>query len=206
MSKVLEHARTHYFKGAYALSLFGDLSAIGGVPIYDAYGIQVPKPDTLILPFTLSSEREGMLMRSIPHLQRGLSLEANQEEGERQLILRSSGFLKVRRHLSLKQEGEKLKITLLSEKEEPLLDTLLRETVLGEALSEHWVNSGFFKRRNLEDFDKELVVEAALEQPRESGPRRQITSEEAAKELEKARKLLLEITPKSLTKQTDRKP
>ncbi len=198
MSTILKHARQHYFKGAYALTLFGDLSAIGGVPTYDAYGIQVPRPDTLLLPVQLNSEQKESLIRAIPHLRKELSLEENLDEGKRQLILTSSGILKKRRHLTLEQQESRLKILLHSEKEEPFLDTLLRETVLGEALTEYWVKTGFFKHRSIEDFDKELVVEAALEKPLEIEGGRHVTAEDAAKELEKARKLLLQITPKSL--------
>ncbi len=202
MSAILQHARKHYFKGAYAQTLFGDLSAIGGVPTFDAYGVQVPKLDTMLFPFTLSLEQEETLRRNIPQLQSGLIIEEDHEE-KRQLLLRSTGFLKKRRHLLLSIEDQKLKLTLLSEKEERLLDTILRESVIGEALVEFWINSGFFKRRNLDDFDKQLVVEAALEDHAEEGsPRRQVSQEDAAKELEKARKLLLEITPKAQAKQT----
>lgn len=198
MSAILKHARQHYFKGAYALTLFGDLSAIGGVPIYDAYGIQVPRPDTLLLPFELTPEEEQTLIRTTPHIRKGLIFEVTQEEGRRQLILTSSRILKKRRHLTLERQESRLKILLDSEKEEPLLDTLLRETVLGDALTEHWVRIGFFKHRSIEDFDKELVVEAALEKPPEIEGGRHVTAEDATKELEKARKLLLQITPKSL--------
>ncbi len=202
MSAILEHARKHYFKGAYALTLFGDLSAIGGVPTFDAYGVQVPKLDTLLFPFLLSPEQEETLKRSVPQLQNGLVIEEGQDNGNRQLLLRSTGFLKKRRHLALSNQEQRLKLTLLSEKEEQLLDTLLRETVLGETLIEYWINSGFFKRRNLDDFDKQLVVETALEEhTEENSPRRQVTAEDATKELEKARKLLLEITPKALANQ-----
>ncbi len=199
MSAILQHARKHYFKGAYAQTLFGDLSAIGGVPTFDAYGVQVPKLDTMLFPFTLSMEQEEALKRLIPHLQGGMTIEEDKEGEKGQLILRSNGFLRKRRHLLLAHEGQKLKLTLLSDKEEPLLDTLLRESVIGEALIEFWINSGFFKSRNLDDFDKQFVVEAALEEHSgNTNPRRQVTAEDAAKELEKARKLLLEITPKAL--------
>ncbi len=198
MSAILDHARKHYFKGAYALTLFGDLSAIGGVPTFDAYGVQVPKLDTLLFPFLLHPEQMETLKRTVPHLRNGLVIEERHDNGNRQLLLRSNGFLRNRRHLALSNAEQRLKLTLLSEKEEPLLDTLLRETVMGEALIEYWINSGFFKRRNLDDFDKQLVVEAALEEHTEEGsPGRQVTAEDAAKELEKARKLLVEITPKT---------
>src|SRR5712692_10505124 len=198
MSAIIEHARKHYFKGAYAQTLFGDLSAIGGVPTFDAYGVQVPKLDTLLFPFVFSKEQEETLKRTIPHLRSGITIEEAQDGEKGQLLLRSTGFLRKRRHLLLSNEGQKLKLTLLSEKEEPFLDTLLRESVIGEALIEFWITSGFFKRRNLDDFEKQLVVEAALEEhSEESSSPRQITSEDASKELEKARKLLLEITPKA---------
>jgi hypothetical protein len=203
MSAILQHARKHYFKGAYAQTLFGDLSAIGGVPTFDAYGVQVPKLDTLLFPFTLSQEQEETLKRTIPSIRGGMIIEADQEGKNGQLLLRSTGFLRKRRHLLLSSEGQKLKLTLLSEKEEPLLDTLLRESVLGEALIEFWINSGFFKRRNLDDFEKQLVVEAALEEHTDDDTQpRKVTAEDAAKELEKARKLLLEITPKAQAIQT----
>ncbi len=199
MSAILQHARRHYFKGAYAQTLFGDLSAIGGVPTFDAYGVQVPKLDTLLFPFALSREQEEALRRLIPHMRSGMTLEADPEGAKGRLLIRSNGFLRKRPHLLLANEGQKLKLTLLSEKEEPFLDTLLRESVVGEALIEFWINSGFFKSRNLDDFDKQLVVETALEEHSENdNPRRQVTAEDAAKELEKARKLLLEITPKAL--------
>ena len=199
MSAILQHARKHYFKGAYAQTLFGDLSAIGGVPTFDAYGVQVPKLDTLLFPFTLTKEQAETLKRTIPHLHTRMTIEEDQQEGRKgQLLLRSSGLLRKRQHMLFSNEEQKLKLTLLSEKEEPLLDTLLRETVIGEALIEYWITSGFFKRRNLDDFEKQLVVEAALEEPPElTSSRRQLTSEDASKELEKARKLLLEITPKA---------
>ncbi len=202
MSAILQHARKHYFKGAYAQTLFGDLSAIGGVPTFDAYGVQVPKLDTLLFPFILSKEQVETLKRSIPHLGSGMIVDEGQEGGKGQLLLRSTGFLRKRRHMLLSNEGQKLNLTLLSDKEEPLLDTLMREGVIGEALIEFWINSGFFKRRNIDDFDKQLVVEAALEEHSENAsPRRQVTAEDASKELEKARKLLLEITPKALSNQ-----
>lgn len=205
MSAILQHARKHYFKGAYAQTLFGDLSAIGGVPTFDAYGVQVPKLNTMLFPFTLSKEQEQTLKRIIPHLQSGMTIVEDQEGEKKQLLLRSTGFLRNRRHLLLSNEGQKLNLTLLSEKEEPLLDTLLRESVIGEALVEFWITSGFFKRRNLDDFEKQLVVEAALEEhTEEDTPRRKVTAEDAAKELEKARKLLLEITPKAPANRTIR--
>jgi len=207
MSAIIQHARKHYFKGAYAETLFGDLSAIGGVPTFDAYGVQVPKLDTLLFPFLLSPEQEATLKRSVPQLQNGLVVEEDQDNGNRHLLLRSTGFLRNRRHIDLLNDEQRLKLTLLSEREEPLLDTLLRETVLGEALIEYWINSGFFKRRNLDDFEKQLVMETALEEhSEENGPRRQVTAEDAAKELEKARKLLLEITPKALANQSLKNP
>lgn len=202
MSAILEHARKHYFKGAYALTLFGDLSAIGGVPTFDAYGVQVPKLDTLLFPFLLSTEQEETLKRSVPQLKNGLIIEEGQDHEHRQLLLRSTGFLRNRRHLALSNDDQRLKLTLLSEREEPLLDTILRETVIGEALIEYWINSGFFKRRNLDDFEKQLVVETALEEhTEENSPGRQVTAEDAAKEFEKARKLLVEITPKTTSNQ-----
>ncbi len=203
MSAILQHARKHYFKGAYAQTLFGDLSAIGGVPTFDAYGVQVPKLDSLLFPFTLNKEQIETLKRLIPHLHGGMTLEEDREGAQGQLLMRSNSFLKKRRHLLLANEDQKLRLTLLSEKEEPLLDTLLRESVIGEALIEFWINSGFFQRRNLDDFEKQFVVEAALEGHSENtNLRRQVTAEDAAKELEKARKLLLEITPKALPIET----
>ncbi len=202
MSAVLEHARDHYFKGAAALTLFGDLSAVGGVPTYDAYGIQVPKPEILSLPFTLSQEQEEILRRNLLQLHRGLGLEEAPKSENRTLTVTSSGFPRKRRRLSLTTEGQRLMVTIRSVKDEALLDTLLRETVLGDALIEYWIRMGFFRRRSLEDFDKQFVVEAALDvetQKNDSAIR--VTPEDAEKELEKARKLLLEITPKSLSNQ-----
>jgi hypothetical protein len=202
LSAILQHARKHYFKGAYAQTLFGDLSAIGGVPTFDAYGVQVPEVGTMLFPFTLSVEQEENLKRLIPHLRSGMTIEANAAEAKGQLLIRSHGLLRKQRHILLGNEGQKLRLTLLSEKEEPLLDTLLRESVIGEALIEYWINSGFFQRRNLDDFDKQFVVEAALEEHSENpNSRRQVTADDAAMELEKARKLLLEITPKALPSQ-----
>jgi hypothetical protein len=203
LSAILEHARKHYFKGAYAETLFGDLSAIGGVPTFDAYGVQVPKLDTMLFPFTLSEEQEETLKRLIPQLRSGMTIENANEREKGQLLLRSRGLLRNRKHLLISNESQRLKLTLLSEKEEPLLDTLLRESVIGDALIEFWINSGFFQRRNLDDFEKQLVVEAALEEhTEEKMPRRKVTAEDATKELEKARTLLLQITPKAKASQT----
>src|SRR5712692_2665435 len=112
MSAIIEHARKHYFKGAYALTLFGDLSAIGGVPTFDAYGVQVPKLDTLLFPFLLTPEQEETLKRSVPQLRNGLVIEENYDSGSRQLLLRSSGFLRNRRHLALTNQDQRLKLTL----------------------------------------------------------------------------------------------
>ncbi len=203
MSAVLKHARDHYFKGATALTLFGDLSAVGGVPTYDAYGIRVPKPEILLLPFTLTPEQEKTLRVSIQQLHRRLNLEEDSEGGSRTLTVSSSGLLRRKRHITFTTEEQRLKLAVHSAKDETLLDTLLRQTVLGEALIEYWIRTGFFKRRSLEDFDKQFVVEAALdEETRRDASGRELTAEDAEKELEKARKLLLEITPKCLPSET----